>query len=125
PRPRPLDMIQNLPVAIITALVLLLPFSACPGSGQTEPTCQPQLIQPTMRGCSAPPWSTQEGRLLPCPSLGPAPSAPTKMTPEACKHLSPQLSQVLGSCPATHQIWFSGSLCHHSRPPFPALSCLS
>lgn len=32
------DMIQNLPVAIVTALVLPLPFSACPGSGQSEPT---------------------------------------------------------------------------------------
>lgn len=29
------------------------------------------------------------------------------------------------SLPQTHQIWFSGSLCHHSHLPFPALSCLS
>lgn len=165
------DMSQNLPVAIVRAFVLPLPVSACPGSGQTEPTCQPQL-----RGCSVPPWSTWEGKLLLCPYLGPAPSAPTKTTPEACKHLFPQLSlhwdhacskapregrgcfhlpvgweggDSLGDCPhqplpylsssgltsgchhhhssppQTHLIWFSGSLCHHSHPPFPALSCLS
>lgn len=39
-----------------------------------------------------PAGSTWEGSLLPCPFLGIAPSAPTKMTPEACKHLFPQLS---------------------------------
>lgn len=169
-------MSQNLPVAIVTALVLPLPVSACPGSGQTEPTYQPQLIQPTVRGCSVPPWSTWEGRLLACPYLGPAPPAPMKMTPEACKYFFSQLSlhwdhvlqqspqgrqrmlpptcglgrgrqlegcphQLLpylsssgltsgchhhhSSPPQTHPIWFSGSLCHHSHPPFPALSCLS
>lgn len=172
------SMSQNLPVAAVTALVLPLLLSACPGSGQTEPTCRPQLIQTTVRdslchhgahgkaaSCPAPSWALLH--LLPpkqhlkpantfshsCPCTGIMSCSKAPREGRGCFHLPVGWEQgdklSLGDCPhqllpylsssgltsgchhhhssppQTHPIWFSGSLCHRSHPPFPALSCLS